>query len=205
MGARNLNCARILLLLPNLSTWRNFSEEVAWAATISGAAVPDMVAWKVRGWAWPSWIYFDREVVREVVGSDLYEVSPNDLNLLLQQQGFIHLGFPSAPFSVSLRILLVLRYSAYSILVWKFIQRNLAYFVLIQVIQRDLLRKKHNKIELVSLKYTFVCACNASPQTRFGAHFPQLILRNALYQYTICAIPRNKLPANMQDAEFRNN
>ena len=40
---------------------------------------------------------------------------------------------------------------------------------------------------------------------RLVAHFPQQMLRNALYQYTICTVPQNKFPANAKFAEFRNN
>ena len=40
---------------------------------------------------------------------------------------------------------------------------------------------------------------------RLVAHFPQQMLRNALYQYTICTFPRNKFPDNAKFAEFRNN
>ena len=44
-----------------------------------------------------------------------------------------------------------------------------------------------------------------STQMRLVAHFPQQMMRNALYQYTICTVPQNKFPANAKFAEFRNN
>ena len=40
---------------------------------------------------------------------------------------------------------------------------------------------------------------------RLVAHFPQQMLRNALYQYTICTVPQNKFPANVKFAVFCNN
>ena len=54
-----------------------------------------------------------------------------------------------------------------------------------------------------------ICASSAkirkSTQMRLVAHFPQQMLRNALYQYTICTVPQNKSPANAKFSEFRNN
>ena len=40
---------------------------------------------------------------------------------------------------------------------------------------------------------------------RLVAQFPQQMMQNALYQYTICTAPQNKFPANAKFAEFRNN
>ena len=76
--------------------------------------------------------------------------------------------------------------------------------MLIQVIPQDWLRKKHYKIKLLLPNHTFLQII-AQRKQGLLRNFLQEILRNVLYQYTICTIPKNKVPANMNLAEFRNN
>ena len=81
-----------------------------------------------------------------------------------------------------------------------FHKRNFTYFVLVQVIARDLL------ITLVAFAKTYFLR-NLRINTKLNANeiCCAFSSTNLLHQYAICTIPQNKFPDNAKFAEFRKN
>ena len=84
-----------------------------------------------------------------------------------------------------------------------FIQRKFTYFELLRSIPQKLLRRRHIELDFryLILYSAYSASIRNATQTRFVSHFRQQILRNALYQYTICAISQtnSELMGNMQN------